>query len=190
MSPPPSRIYSHCSISAELLPFLPKFHHALLDLSRAQPATDEHDPQLRIVLHLMKLAREQQLLSFFRWLAEATLEKLPESLLARLIWYALHADSELDAKQIFRSFTSNTDLTKKAMSVAEKLKAEGRNEGRNEGRSEGRLEGLLIGKIQALEEFLGKPSSPSELLETQAIQELEQLQQALHLEYQERFKSR
>lgn len=177
-------------LAADLLPFLPKFQHALLDLSRAQPATDEQDPQLRMVLHLMKLAREQQLRKFFQWLAETTLDKLPESLLGRLIWYALHADGELDAQEIFRNLTSNIELKNKAMSAAEKLKAEGRIEGRAEGRNEGRVEGLWIGKIQALEEFLGKPSSSREVLESLTVQELEDLQQALHREYEARFKSR
>ena len=71
-----------------LLPYLPKFEHALLDLSRFDPATEEDDTQLRIVLHLMKLARERQLLAYFRWLAESLAEQLPDSLLARLLLYA------------------------------------------------------------------------------------------------------
>lgn len=44
-------------LAADLLPFLPKFHHALLDLSRSDPDTEEDDTRLRVVLQLMKLAR-------------------------------------------------------------------------------------------------------------------------------------
>ena len=173
-------------IAADLLPFLPKFHHALLDLSRSDPAAEESNTQLRIVLHLMKLARERQLLKYFRWLAETLVEQVPESLLGRLLIYALHADSELDAQQIYRSLTANPELEKRAMSVAEKLKAEGRVEGRVEGLSQG----LWIGKIQTLEEFLGKPPSPREDLESLSVQQLEAFKQALQQEYEARFKSR
>ncbi len=177
-------------IAADLLPFLPKFHHALLDLSRSDPAVEENDTQLRIVLHLMKLARERQLLNYFRWLAETLVEQVPESLLGRLLLYALHADSELDVQQIYRSLTANPDLEERAMSVAEKLKAEGRMEGISQGLSQGREEGLWIGKIQILEEFLGKPHSPRAALETLTLLELEANYLALHQEYEARFKRR
>ncbi len=181
-------------IAAELLPFLPKFHHALLDLSRSDPASEESDSQLRIVLHLMKLARKRQLLEYFLWLADNIIAHLPERLLARLLIYALHADSELDAQQIYRSLSSNPELEKRVMSVAEKLKAEGRVEGRTEGLSQGLSQGfsqgLLIGKIQTLEELLGKPQSSREDLELLSVSELEDTKQALHQVYESRFKNR
>lgn len=74
------------------------------------------------------------------------------------------------------------------MSVAEKLKAEGRLEGLEQGRVEGRVEGLLIGGIQAFEEFLGKPRTPSEALEALPLPDLDALHQKLRREYEERFK--
>ncbi len=171
-------------IALDLLPFLPKFHHALLDLSRSDPASEESDTQLRIVLHLMKLARERQLLEYFRWLAETLVEQVPDSLLGRLLLYALHADSELDAQQIYRSLTANPELEKRAMSVAGKLKAEGRVEGRVEGISQG----LWIGRIQALEEFIDQAQTSRESLETRSLEELESLHQTLHKQYEARFK--
>jgi len=122
----------------------------------------------------MKLARERQLLEYFRWLAETLVEQVPDSLLKRLMLCALHADSELDARQIYRSLAANPGLKKRAMSVAEKLKTEGR----------------WIGKIQALEEFPGRDQSTDEALETRSIQELESLHQDLHKEYEARFKRR
>jgi len=138
----------------------------------------------------MKLARERQLLEYFHWLAETLVEQVPDSLLRRLMLYALHADSELDAQQIYRSLTANPDLEKRAMSVAEKLKAEGRLEGISQGISQGREEGLWIGKIQALEEFLEKTQSSRESLETLSLRELEVRHQALHQDYEARFKRR
>ena len=38
------------------------------------------------------------------------------------------------------------------MSIAQKLKQEGRQEGRHEGRQEGRLEGLQEGRLEGLQE--------------------------------------
>jgi predicted transposase/invertase (TIGR01784 family) len=177
-------------IAADLLPFLPKFQQALLDLSRCDPASEESDTQLRIVLHLMKLARERQLLEYFRWLAESLVEQVPDSLLGRLLLYALHADSEFDARQIYRNLKANPELEKRAMSVAEKLKAEGRMEGIFQGISQGREEGLWIGKIQAFEEFLEKDQTSRKTLEAMPLAELEALHQVLHHEYEVRFKRR
>jgi predicted transposase YdaD len=136
----------------------------------------------------MKLARQKELLRFFQWLAGYTADELPDNLLGLMLLYALHTDSDLDAKKIYHTLSSNPDLEKNAMSVAEKLKAEGRVEGRVEGRIEGRDEGLLIGKIQAFEEFLEKVETPRENLESMALEKLESLHRSLHREYEIRFK--
>lgn len=85
--------------AADLLPFLPKFHHALLDLTRSDPATEEDDTRLRVVLELMKLARQKKLLRFSQWLAAVPANNLPDNLLSLMLLYALHADSDLDAEK-------------------------------------------------------------------------------------------
>jgi len=76
------------------------------------------------------------------------------------------------------------------MSVAEKLKAEGRMEGISQGISQGREEGLWIGKIQTLEEFLEQNQTLRESLEAMPLAELEALHQDLHHQYEVRFKRR
>ncbi len=167
-------------LAADLMPFLPKFHHALLDLTRFDPDSGEDDTRLRVVLQLMKLARQKELLRFFQWLAGFSARDLPDNLLGLMLLYALHSDSDLDAKKIYHTLSSNPELEKNAMSVAEKLKAEGR--------VEGRVEGLWIGKIQAFEEFLGKPHSSREILEAMTLAELETMHRELHHEYEVRFK--
>ncbi len=43
----------------------------------------------------MKLARERQLLRFFEWLAGFVADQIPDSLLGRMLLYALHADSDV-----------------------------------------------------------------------------------------------
>jgi hypothetical protein len=68
------------------------------------------------------------------------------------------------------------ELEKNAMSVAEKLKAAGS------------AEGLVIGTIQAFQEFLDQPQTPSEALEAMSLAELETLHHKLHREYEVRFK--
>ena len=169
-------------LADDLLPFLPKFHHALLDLARFDPATEEDDTRIRVVLQLMKLARQKELLRFFQWLAGFSAKDLPDNLLGLMLLYALHSDSDLDAKKIYHTLSTNPELEKNAMSVAEKLKAEGRVEGQEKG--------LWIGKIQAFEEFLGFHVSPSETLAQLALEELAARHQDLHREYETRFKSR
>ena len=167
-------------LATDLLPYLPKFHHALLDLTSFDPDAGEGDTRLRVVLQLMKLARQKELLRFFHWLAGFSARDLPDSLLGLMLLYALHQDSDLDARKIYHNLSSNPELEKSAMSVAEKLKAEGR--------VEGRVEGLWIGKIQILEEFLDLPVSSGETLEALGLAELKAMQERLHREYELRFK--
>jgi predicted transposase/invertase (TIGR01784 family) len=171
-------------IAGELLPFLPKFHHALLDLTRFDPAAEEDDTRIRVILQLMKLARQKELLRFFQWLATYSAQEFPDNLLRIMLLYALHADSDLDAKKIYHTLSTNPELEKNVMSVAEKLKAEGRVEGRVEGQEQG----LWIGKIQTLEEFLDLPISVNEALSASNLEELEARHRNLHREYEMRFK--
>ena len=171
-------------LAADLLPFLPKFHHALLDLTRYDPTQDEDDRQLQMILHLMKLSRKRQVLQFFRWLAETLIDPTPDDLIRRMLLYAIHSDSDLDTEKIYHSLASNPELRNNAMSLAEKLIAKGRDEGRSEGRSEG----YWLGRIQSLEEFLDEPQSSQEVLSAMNLAELEARHQQLHREYQRRFK--
>jgi predicted transposase/invertase (TIGR01784 family) len=171
-------------IAPALLPFLPKFHHALLDLTRFDPETGESDSRIRVVLQLMKLARQKELLRFFKWLAGFPANELPDSLLGKMLLYALHSDSDLDAQAIYSSLSTNPELEKSTMSVAEKLKTEGRMEGISQGISQG----LWVGRIQTLQEFLGDEVSPCEELETLKIAELESRHANLHCKYEARFK--
>jgi predicted transposase/invertase (TIGR01784 family) len=167
-------------LAASLLPFLPRFQHALLDLTRRDPANEENDTQLRVVLQLMKLARQKELLRFFQWLAKIPARELHDNLLSLMLLYALYSDSDLDAKRIYHTLTINPELEKNIMSVAEKLKAEGQ--------AEGQEKGLWIGKIQAFEEFLTRPLTPSAALSSLTLEELETRHRELHQAYEIRFK--
>ena len=183
-------------LAADLLPFLPKFHHALLDLTGYDPEQGEDSHDLQTILQLMKFARMKQVLPYFEWQAARKNVKISKFLIGRLLIYALHVDSDLDVEQIYRSLTSNPELRKTTMSVAEKLIAKGRSEGLEKGiekgiekgRSQGRTEGYWLGRIQSLEEFLDLPQSSQEVLNGMNLAELEALHQQLHGEYQRRFK--
>ena len=171
-------------LAPALRPFLPQFHHALLDLTRFDPAAEESDTRLRVVLQLMKLARQKELLRFFQWLAGFSARDLPDTLLGLMLLYALHTDSDLDAETIYHNLSSNPELEKNTMSVAEKLIAQGREEGITRGRESG----SWIGQIQLLEEFLDLPGSSGESLAALSLEELKVLQERLHREYELRFK--
>jgi hypothetical protein len=152
----------------------------LLDLTRFDPAADEADTRLRVVLQLMKLARQKELLRFFKWLAGFSARELPDTLLGLMLLYALHTDSDLDAETIYHNLSNNPELEKNTMSVAEKLIAQGINRGREEG--------SWIGRIQLLEEFLDLPMSSGEALTVLNLEELKAMQERLHREYELRFK--
>ena len=183
---------------AGLLPFLPKFHHALFDLTRYDPEQDQDESQLRSVMQLMKLARERQLSRYFDWLVGTAAEALPAGLLKTILLYALHTDSDLDVEKIYHKLSPNPELRNNAMSVAEKLIAEGLEKGLKKGmerglekgRVEGQQKGLWIGKIQTLEDFLGMDPSSSEVLDPLSVAELAAMHQGLHREYVQRFKRR
>ena len=175
-------------LAADLLPFLPKFHHALLDLTRFDPATGEEDTRMQVILQLIKLAREKKLMRFFRWLAGFSAYEISENLLGLMLLYALHSDSNLDAESIYHSLSTNPELEKSTMSVAEKLIAQGRMEGLSQGISQGIFKGLWVGRIQLLQEFLGMTVTSREVLEILSLESLEAQHGNLHLDYEARFK--
>ncbi len=174
-------------IAPLLLPYLPKFHHALLDLTQFDWAK-EKDPRIQIVLELMKSVQGADLIRFFAWLATTPATQLPKSLLGKVLLYALHCDRDLDVKRIYTTLSTNPELQETTMSVAEKLIAEGRQEGRQEGLQKGRQEGVWIGKIQALEEFLDLEITSKENLSQQSLDELMGRHKTLHQAYEIKFK--
>jgi predicted transposase/invertase (TIGR01784 family) len=126
-----------------LRPFLPVFRHGLLDLTQFDPASEEDQAPLRIVLQLMKLARQKRLLDFFDWLAKEFASQISDSLLRTSLVYAFNVDSSLDLEQIARRMEDNRTLRNQTMSIAQKLIAKGREEGREEGLEEGYGQGVL-----------------------------------------------
>ena len=81
---------------------------------------------------------------------------------------------------IYHTLSANLESETNALSVAEKLKAEGR--------AEGQERGLWIGKIQAFDEFLNCPVSFSGALGAMGLEELAARHRDLHRDYETRFK--
>lgn len=47
----------------------------------------------------MKFARDRKILQFYRWLTETVAAQFPDSLLKRMLLYALHTDENFDVKK-------------------------------------------------------------------------------------------
>ena len=163
-------------LSSHLRPFQPSFRHLLLDLTQHQPATEEQDETLRIVLHLMKLARDKQrLLEFFAWLDQTTLH-ITQDLFRACLLYALHSDQTIDFKDIYDTFHQRKELQNTTMTIAQKLK------------NEGRVEGEWIGRLRTLQEIMGLPVDTAEVLTLLSIEELRGRFEVLQAEYNRRHK--
>jgi predicted transposase/invertase (TIGR01784 family) len=172
------------------LPWLPKFSHALLDLTQFDPAAQEHHAQLRVVLQLMKLARTKKLLEFFSWLAAEASPPLPPSLLRSSLMYALSTDVRLDVEAIYLTLESNPPLKEQTMSIAENLMARGKAEGKVEGKAEGKAEGEARGRLRLLQELMELPLTPPEELDRLTVEEMQRRFEVLQQEYELRFKAR
>jgi predicted transposase/invertase (TIGR01784 family) len=163
--------------------FVPVFRYLLLDLSQFDPAKQEDEAQLRVILQLMKLARTKQLLEFFRWFAAeypVVGVAIPESLLRLSLVYALNVDDTLDVEDIAHTLENNPQLKNKTMSVAEKLIAKGR--------VEGQASGAWLGRIALLEEMLGREPTGAQNLKDLSIEELKRRFEALQQDYNQTFK--
>ena len=184
------------ALAAHLRPFQPSFRHLLLDLTQHKPATEEPDETLRIVLHLMKLARDKQrLLEFFTWLDQTTLN-ITHDLFRSCLLYALHSDQNIDFMDIYHTFHQRKELQNTTMTIAQKLRNEGHQKGRQEGRQEGhqeghqkgRQEGVWMGRLQTLQEIMGLPVDSDAALADLPVEELRRRFEALQAQYNLRHK--
>jgi len=176
-------------LAGALLPYLPKFQHALLDLTQADPAQEETHDELRLVMQLMKLARTKDLAAFLEWFGSEAKRRgwqVEQSLILLSYTYVLHADATIDEAQIARSLEHTQQHKEPIMSLAQRLIARGRQEGRQEGQQKG----IVIGQIQLMEKFLNKEPSSKEALELLSLAELEARFAELEAEYAARFKGR
>lgn len=166
-----------------LLPFLPKFRHALLDLTQCDPAREEDRGDVKVVLQLMKYAREQRLMEFFVWLATeyAGLRAfVSDPLLRRIFTYSFDTDQTLDVEAIYLHFQSEPRLKNTFMTTAETLIAKGE--------AKGQAFGLVMGKLQMLEQLMGGPVTPQDALQGLSLEELEERYRDCQARYDSQFK--
>ncbi len=114
-------------------PLLPDFTHGLLDLTTFEPDSADLGQAQRVVLQLMKMAREKRVLEFFDTLAAQALDCLSDPLLHTTLVYALSADPTLDLQVLVRKLSSNTPVHMEALSIAQKLLLEGQEKGLERG---------------------------------------------------------
>jgi hypothetical protein len=203
-------------LASALAPFLPKFRHLLLDLSQADPSTEEGDAVLRIVLSLMKLARARQLRAeFFDGLGvelRHAAKRMPEGFLKNLLLYAFHTDADLDTESILDKLQHEPASRQTAMTIAQTLIAKGKAEGKAEGeaegeargkaegeargkaegeargKAEGKARGVWIGRIISMQELMGLETDTVDSLSELAIIDLERRHEELRREYDVRFR--
>jgi hypothetical protein len=171
-------------LKAELLPYVPKFRHGLLDLSRPEAIRDGLDPKVEVILRLMKAAREKGALAFFEWLAEAS-EEIQEVLQApfvrMLLVYILNTHERLDVIEASRLLVRrNPNIQDSIMTFAQELRQEGTREGLGKG--------AWIGRILQLEELMGEPQTLQAELEEKTVAQLQARFQALQALYNARYK--
>jgi hypothetical protein len=176
-----------------LRPYVPAFRLHLHDLAASDPAAEERDAALRIVLQEMKMLRDAGGLRFLAWLSA---QPVPEEIFALLEWvarYLLSVDESLDIGRIRETLKPNPRLREGIMTLADKLFNEGLEEGIQKGRREGVQEGIQkgewIGRIRTLFEFLGREAHSREELEQMEAEELSALHERLQAEYNRRFKN-
>jgi predicted transposase/invertase (TIGR01784 family) len=168
-----------------LRPYVPAFRLHLHDLAASEPAEEERDAALRIVLQEMKMVRDAKGGLFLAWLSA---QPVPEEIFALLEWvarYLLSADESLDIGRIHETLEPNPRLREGIMTLADKLF----NEGLEEGIQKGIQKGEWIGRVRMLFEFLGRETHSREELEQMEADELGALHDRLQAEYNRRFKN-
>lgn len=155
-------------------PYVPRFEHLLLDLSKSNPSAEEKDPILRLILEFMKRIREDKVLECFSWMADQLMEQpLPVELLRLMLICAWNVDTSLDVEAIARSVEGNPKLQGTVMTTYEKILAKG----------------AIVGKIQLMEQLLGLMVSTDEAFAGQGAQALQERFEELERQYKARFKS-
>ena len=170
----------------EVLPYLPKFEHCLLDLSQAHPETEMQDMTLKATLLLMQYARRAVgLEQVFQWIDTNYADIDPDQFRDLLV-YAWNVDNDLDVEKLLRDTLTHQDLRTTAMTVAAKLIAQGEARGETRGETRGKAAGRLVGSITTLEGVLKLPQTSLEILESMSLTDLDAKLQALQQQFQSR----
>jgi predicted transposase YdaD len=114
---------------------------------------------------------------------------LPAELLEWCLLYVLQANQELDVATIALRLQNNPELKQQTMSLAEKLVKQGEARGEHRGRQEGEARGLWTGKLELLQQLMGKPMCAEVELAKLSVAELQTQFEALEAEYRSVYKA-
>jgi hypothetical protein len=175
----------------EVRAFTPDFVFRLLQLVEHPFESLEGTPDGKLALRVLKAQPVGELLGDSVWEA-SLLKKVSRELLETLIRYTHNEDVDKEQFWLRLRTLLRADLHPDTMTLADKIRAEGREEGREEGLEQGRLEGAFRMLCDLLEErFGGVPGGLCELLGgIRSLSRLEQLlRQAMRCSTLEEFTS-
>lgn len=134
-----------------LRPWQPALAYHLLELLRIPYDAIAGTPEGILTLRALKAEPVNELLGDPLW-DESLLFLISEDALERLLRYILNAEQQVPALKERIAKIRAQPLKTKAMTLADRLREEGKIEGKQEGKFEGRKEGLAEGRLRALQE--------------------------------------
>ena len=160
-----------------LRPWQPALTYQLLELIRIPYEAFSGTPEGILTLRALKAEPMDELLSDPVW-DEALLFSISEGALERILRYILNADVSIPQLKERLSKIQTKPLQSKTMTLADRLREEGKLEGEREGILRGKREGQLRAVLHALEIRHGSyPEGIREAIE--AIYDLERLEALL-----------
>lgn len=141
-------------LAIPLSPFIPDFHHVVIQLADLPDDAIPGTPSGVFVLRVMKAERRGEFLTDAVW-DHSLIVRVPEEVLHLVLTYMLARD--IDKEGFFAKLESLPDpeIRNNAMTLAQQLRQEGRQEGRHEGRIESILD-LLQMRFGTLPEGLSE----------------------------------
>ena len=165
------------SVAHILRPWQPALTYQLLELIRIPYEAFSGTPEGILTLRALKAEPMDELLGDPVW-DEALLFSISEGALERILRYILNADVSIPQLQERLSKIQTKPLQSKTMTLADRLREEGKLEGEREGILRGKREGQLRAVLHALEIRHGSyPEGIREAIE--AIYDLERLEALL-----------
>lgn len=158
------------------------FEHVLVDLSRVPFEAIKGNARLRLILSVLKMVRENRVQGEIERLIRLLFEVEQSEDMARFLQvlaeYLIQSEEPITASTIERLAASfPEDGRAKLMTIAEQLKAFGREEGREEGlakgREEGERRGMVMGQIVNCREILGMSALQKNHFERAELEALE-----------------
>jgi hypothetical protein len=133
-----------------LRPWQPTLAYHLLELVRIPYAAIAGTPEGILTLRALKAEPMNELLDDVIW-DESLLFSISEGALERILRYILNSDISIPQLKERLSSLQTKPLQSKTMTLADRLREEGKREGKQEGISEGQLRAFRTAVLRALE---------------------------------------